>query len=149
MFLSELKYITNYKYVSREKILNLLSQLTTIYNSDNKEISKTEYTSFLNNIDSNTHIFVLHDEKQLIGMATMIIERKLTHGGSNVAHIEDVVIDKIFTGKGHGKKLMELLVERAKLLKCYKVILNSSPDKIKFYEKCGFQQKNVEMSLYL
>ena len=121
-----------------------------MYDSNGSLISQKDYSNFFTNLDSNTHIYVLENsENQLIGMGTLLIESKLIHGGSKVAHIEDVVIDKTYQGKGYGKILINNLIEKAKKFKCYKIILNCDEKNIRFYEKAGFQQKNVEMSLYL
>ena len=150
MNFSELKNIIIHESVSREKILNLLSQLTDINNSEGSPISAEEYNKFFSNLEPNIHIYVLENEKdQLVAMGTLIIESKLIHGGSKVAHIEDVVVDKNQRGKGYGKILIDHLIKKAEKFNCYKIILNCQEKNIEFYEKTGFQQKNVEMSLYL
>ena len=81
----------------------------------------------------------------MVAIATLLIENKLIHNGSKVAHIEDVVVDKKFLGKGYGKKMIEFLTEKAKNQGCYKVILNCDEEVVAFYEKCGFTQKNLMM----
>ncbi len=150
MNFSELKHIVNHESVSREKILNLLSQLTNINNSDGTPISIEKYNKFFSNLEPNTHIYVLENEEdKLVAMGTLVIESKLIHGGSKVAHVEDVVVDRNQRGKGYGEILMDSLIGKAKKFKCYKIILNCEKENIGFYEKAGFQQKNVEMSLYL
>ena len=150
MNFSELKNVIIHESVSREKILKLLSQLTSVTDSNGSLISSKDYGNFFSNLEPNTHIYVLENsENQLIGMGTLLIESKLIHGGSKVAHIEDVVIDKKYQGNGYGKILINNLIEKAKKFKCYKIILNCNEKNIGFYEKAGFQQKNVEMSLYL
>jgi glucosamine-phosphate N-acetyltransferase len=45
--------------------------------------------------------------------------------------------------------LIDHCVEYGKLQGCYKIILNCEEKNIKFYEKCGFKYKNVEMSCYI
>ena len=81
-------------------------------------------------------------------MATLIIEEKLIHGGSKVGHIEDLVVDEKFRGKGYGKILLDYLIKKSKYFKCYKTILNCKLSNVGFYEKQGFKSNNVEMSLY-
>ena len=150
MLFSELKNIYSHDSVSREKVLNVLSQLTTVENSEGNIISEKEYAVFLSNLEKNVHIYVLQTEQEeLVGMATIIIEKKLIHGGSKVAHIEDVVVDQKYRGMGYGKVLVNNLIRKSKKFGCYKIILNCHEKNIGFYEKHGFQQKNVEMSLYL
>ena len=150
MFLSELKNISIHNSVSREKIINLLSQLTNVENSDGLIISEKEYASFFLNLENNVHIYVMQtDEEELVGMGTIVVEKKLIHGGSKVAHIEDVVIDKKYRGFGYGKILLDNLISKSKKFDCYKIKLNCKKENVEFYEKTGFRQKNVEMSLYL
>ena len=150
MNFSELKHVIIHESVSREKILNLLSQLTDINNSEGSPISPEEYNKFFSNLEPNTHIYVLENEEdKLVAMGTLVIESKLIHGGSKVAHIEDVVVDKNQRGKGYGKIMIDYLIKKGEKFNCYKIILNCNEKNIGFYEKAGFQQKNVEMSLYL
>ena len=150
MLFSELKNISSHDSVSREKVINLLSQLTTVENSEGNIISEKEYADFFSNLEKNVHIYVMQtDDEELVGMATIVVERKLIHGGSKVAHIEDVVVDQKYRGMGYGKVLLDNLMRKSKNFGCYKIILNCDKKNIGFYEKHGFQQKNVEMSLYL
>ena len=81
-------------------------------------------------------------------MGTLVIEKTYLWG-SNVGHIEDIIIDKNHRGKGYGKILLNKIIEKSKKYGCYKIILYCEEKNVGFYEKNGFQQKNVEMSLYL
>ena len=154
--ISQLRNILIHDVVSKDKVLALLSQLTTVTDKNGDTISD-EYYNYLFRLLPNTHyIYVMYSEEneidpheQLIGMGTLIVERKLVHGGYPVGHIEDEVIDKKYRGKSYGKKLIDFLIEKAKESGCYKVILNCEEKNVGFYERLGFQQKNVEMSLYL
>ena len=47
-----------------------------------------------------------------------------------------------------GKKLINYAVELCKNNGCYRLILDYSNENVKFYEKCNFQHKGNEMSLY-
>ena len=69
--------------------------------------------------------------------------------GSIVMHVEDVVVQKSKRGKNVGKQLIQFLIDLAKRRNCYKIILNCDETVKKFYEKCGFLNKNLEMSIYL
>ena len=42
-------------------------------------------------------------------------------------------------------RMIECLKQIAKAMNCYKIILNCSEKNIKFYEKCGFELKEVQM----
>uniref|UniRef100_A0A6C0ISS6 N-acetyltransferase domain-containing protein n=1 Tax=viral metagenome TaxID=1070528 RepID=A0A6C0ISS6_9ZZZZ len=125
--------------------LDLLSQLTNLGSGD--FVARFEKIQK----DPNIIILVAFDEtiNKVVGAGTIWFEPKFIHGCSNIAHIEDVVVDVNYRSLGLGKKIIDLLVSSAKKTNCYKVILNCSEKNIGFYEKCGFTQSNVQMSIYL
>lgn len=128
--------------------LKLYEQLTQI---EPDKISINDYCEFLQySTQKNTKIYVVVDEEtnKLMGCGTLIIEKKLIHNLGKVGHIEDVVVDSKYRGKNIGKKLIEFLLNLAKEEKCYKVILDCVIDKVGFYEKCGLEQKGVQMVKY-
>ena len=156
MLISQLRNILIHDVVSKDKVLALLSQLTTVTDKNGETISDEYYNYLFRLLPPSHYIYVMYSEEneidpdeKLIGMGTLIIERKLVHGGNPVGHIEDVVIDKKYRGKSYGKKLIDFLIEKAKESGCYKIILNCEEKNAGFYEKLGFQQKNIEMTLYL
>lgn len=124
-------------------IVQLYSQLTS-----SPTISACDYQNFINSLCNNQKIYVMQRENQLVGLGTLFLEHKLIHGISTVGHIEDIVISKTHRGKGYGKQMIDFLTNIAKESGCYKVLLNCAAKNIGFYEKCGYSQKNVEMSLY-
>jgi glucosamine-phosphate N-acetyltransferase len=79
----------------------------------------------------------------LIASGTLIIEPKLIHGCSAVAHIEDVVVHSAARGKGVAKKIVGHLAEIAAAAGCYKIVLNCQPEVARVYESCGFAQPGV------
>lgn len=98
--------------------------------------------------DENYYFMVAEINKQIVGTATMLIQRNLTHNGRSYAHIENVVTDSGFRKRGIGKILLLELVNVAKSLDCYKVILNCSLENSKFYNSVGFSLTNeIEMRL--
>jgi GNAT superfamily N-acetyltransferase len=127
--------------------LNVLSVLTTV-----GTVTKEKWIEQFRIITSNPliEVWVIHDIKlnQIIGSATLLIEPKFIHECGRVGHIEDVVISKNIHGGGFGRRLIEHLTKRARLLGCYKVILDCSNKNVGFYEKCGFIAKGREMALY-
>lgn len=125
--------------------LNLLEQLTMV---DADNITYDDFIKHLAKIKSK--VFVMEDgEGKIIGTMALLIEEKFIHKLSSVGHIEDVVVDDEYRGKGLGKMLIDYGIKYAKDNGCYKIILNCADKNITFYEKCGFKSKNVEMSLYL
>lgn len=99
----------------------------------------------------NYHTVVIEDTQRhaLVGTATLLTELKFTHACGKVGHIEDVVADDSCRGQGFGKQLVLALVEVARREHCYKVILDASEKNTGFYEKCGFQRRELQMRLDL
>lgn len=124
--------------------LELLEQLTVV-GAD--KITYHDFLYQLNHMDGK-EVFVIRSNGKVIATAAVYIEKKFTHYLSSVAHIEDIVIDKNYRCKGLGKLMIEFCKEHAKKNSCYKVILSTDEKHTEFYEKCGFQNKNQEMSIY-
>ncbi|KAL7059074.1 hypothetical protein AAHC03_012891 [Spirometra sp. Aus1] len=58
---------------------------------------------------------------------------------SKRGHVEDVVVDEAYRGKGLGKLIIAVLVELGKAEGCYKISLDCNEDKVPFYEQNGFK----------
>ena len=128
--------------------LQLMAQLS-IVNPQN--ISYQQFHNFIYSLGYNHQIVVIEEinSNKIVGSITMIFEQKLIHDLGMVCHIEDVVTDKEFRGNGLGKALINFAIKVAKEKCCYKIILDCNEDNSKFYEKCGFHQKEKQMALYL
>ena len=97
-------------------------------------------------LENENHIIhVAELDGKIVGSTTLLIEQKFIHEGGFVGHIEDVVVNKKFEGRGIGMKLVLSLLDVSKKKKCYKTILNCEDKLIPFYEKIGFKQKSTEM----
>lgn len=127
--------------------VQLYQQLSIL---DPDAITQEIYNDFLNSLNENHKIFVIYDAEanQIIGTATLLIERKIIHNINRVGHIEDVVIDSRYRGQGLGKLIVQFITRFAKARGCYKVILNCIDANINFYEKNGFIKKGNEMANY-
>ena len=89
-------------------------------------------------LENENHIIhVAELNGKIVGSTTLLIEQKFIHEGGFVGHIEDVVVNKEFEGRGIGMKLVLSLLDIAKEKKCYKTILNCEDKLIPFYEKIG------------
>lgn len=112
------------------------------------KLSYEEYTHILNKINAIGEIWLLEEDgKNIIGTGTIIYEQKFIHNGGIVAHLEDIIIKKEFTGKGYGKSFLEHLTKCSKKYGCYKTILYCDKNTQEFYEKCGFCKKNIGMEI--
>jgi len=88
-------------------------------------------------------VFVVEDNKDLIGTCCLIIIDNLGHLGTKLAVAESMIVSKKYRGCGVGGKLMQFIMEKAKEENCYKLMLSSNKKRYlahKFYEQLGFQQ---------
>lgn len=125
--------------------LELLEQLTVV---DKEKISYDDFNIFVDNLNDKQLVYVIEDNNKIVATITVLIENKLIHGLGKVGHIEDVVVDKIYSGKHIGKQIVEFAVCQCKNIGCYKVLLDCSDDVKPFYEKCNFDRKGNLMALY-
>ena len=127
----------------KDEILNLLSQLTSspIYDD-------AKFNNIINNLNNTHKIFVYFEKDKIVGMITLLLEQKLIRGGAYVAHIEDLVVDKDHRGMGIANKLINYCIELSSRFDTYKIILDCDVKLQSFYEKMGFEYKNIQMSKY-
>lgn len=86
----------------------------------------------------------------VVGAGSVFLEQKVARLGSTVGHIEDIVTHPSFRNLGIGKQIVNALIDAAKQqFHCYKIILDCAPKHIGFYERCGFKQSAVQMSIYI
>jgi len=128
----------------RVEILNLLSQLTSCF-----LIDKERFDNIVYNLKDNHNIYIYIKDNKVVGIITLLIEQKLIHNGACVAHIEDLVVDKEYSGQGIARELINYCLSKLSSDCHYKVILNCSEELKRFYEKFGFIQKNIQMAKYL
>ena len=88
--------------------------------------------------DENYYLLLAELNNEIVGTATMLIQNNLTHNGRPYAHIENVVTDQEHRKIGIGKLLISELINIARSLDCYKVILNCTLDNSGFYQTIGF-----------
>ena len=108
-----------------------------------KKIGKDILKKIISNPDHIIH--VAEENGKIIGSTTLFIEQKFIHNGGKVGHIEDVVVSKEYEGRGIGFKLVNSLLEKARVMNCYKTILDCQDELITFYERIGFKQESNQM----
>lgn len=124
--------------------IELLNQLTSC-----PKIEKNKFKDILQKIYSQSiNVYVIEENNKIIATATIIYEQKFIHDCGVVAHLEDVVIDEEFRGCGLGKKMIESIIEVVESKGCYKIICNCRENLEKFYGRCGFERKNIQMAIY-
>lgn len=109
-------------------------------NSFSRNFSKPVNSEYLS--DPNSTTIVISVEEIIVGVASIHIIKKLTR---ILGIIEDVAVNKKYRGKGVGKKLVERLILIGKQKNCDKIVLSSSEENSKFYEKIGFKKKELQM----
>jgi glucosamine-phosphate N-acetyltransferase len=124
-------------------IFSLYSQLSPGY-----KCTRQYFNNFVKSLNTTHNIYVAEEDTKIIACATFLIESKLIRNGSQIMHIEDIVVDKSNRGRGLGIDIVKLLVEKSKTMGCYKVILNCSDEYIDFYKKNGFITKGCHMAIY-
>ena len=98
--------------------------------------------------DENYYLMVAELNKEIVGTATMLIQKNMTHNGRSYAHIENVVTDIGYRKRGIGRYLLSELISIARSLGCYKAILNCSLENSQFYQSVGFSLTGeVEMRI--
>ncbi len=98
------------------------------------------YVGFINDINS--------DDFKIIASGTCYLEPKIIHNYKNVGHIEDIVVDNDFRGKGIVHNILTLLKNYAKNNNCYKITLDCHENLVKVYSKSEFELKGVQMVIY-
>lgn len=131
----------------KNQYINLLKNLT-----DTSDISQKIFMDQIKLISNMGNIIIAIEGNiknfKIIGSGTIIIEPKIIHNASFVAHIEDIVIHPDFRGLGIAKKIIFMLKDYSKLMNCYKIILNCKDEYNSVYEKCEFIKKGNEMAYY-
>ena len=125
------------------KVFSLLQQLTEIdYSKRNIEDC---WHSFISNKSSNSLVSIYKDE--IIAYGSIVIENKIR--GEKAGHIEDIVVNEVYRGKGVGEKLIKELIKIGKDKGCYRITLLCNKSLEKFYLKNGFKHKEIAMKLYI
>jgi glucosamine-phosphate N-acetyltransferase len=108
-----------------------------------KGVGKDILRKIIANPDYIIHVAEINGK--IVGSTTLLIEQKFIHNGGRVGHIEDVVVSKEYEGRGIGIKLVSSLLEKAKVMNCYKTILDCQNELIPFYERIGFKKESNQM----
>ncbi|KAF8978340.1 Glucosamine-phosphate N-acetyltransferase-like protein [Entomortierella lignicola] len=97
------------------------------------------------------HVVVIEDlkESRIVATGTLIVEQKFLRGCAKAGHIEDIVVHDSQRGKKFGIRLIDQLQYIASTVGCYKLLLTCSESNEPFYEKSGFERKDLHMALYL
>lgn len=96
---------------------------------------------------ANTTTWVALADGRVAGTVSLVLERKFTHRGGLVGHIEDVAVHPEFRHGRVGSRLVAHATKEAVRLGCYKVVLNCHDAVQSFYCRLGFRQHDYGMRL--
>lgn len=117
--------------------LQLLSQLTAV-----GDVSRTQFLTRFSQMKASGDYFVtvIEDTRknEIIGAASLIIERKFIHGCAIRGRLEDVVVNNTYRGKQLGKLIVVTVSLLAENLGCYKMSLDCKDKLIPFYKSLGY-----------
>jgi GNAT superfamily N-acetyltransferase len=93
-----------------------------------------------------SEVFIGLSEAAVVASCTLIIIPNVTRGGQPYGLIENVVTHAGFRGRGFGKRLLQVAVDAAWQVDCYKVMLmtgSKKPTTLAFYASAGFEQNKT------
>jgi ribosomal protein S18 acetylase RimI-like enzyme len=144
MSVIKIRELTNFSIREFHAVKNILPQL----DNKNSTLTKEHYKGILKS--ENSHLFLAElNDFEIIGMFTLGTYKTPL---STKVWIEDVVIDKEYTGKGYGKRMILFAIEFTKLLGAEALELTSRPTRIaanKLYQKLGFKKQNTNKYKYV
>ncbi|KAI9845606.1 MAG: tRNA(Ser) Um(44) 2'-O-methyltransferase [Thelocarpon superellum] len=127
--------------------LDVLRVLTTVgYIS---EAQWNERYDWMKRHNDQYYMLVISDGSKVVGVGTVLVERKFIHDLGLVGHIEDIAVAKDQQGKKLGLKIIQALDYVAEQVGCYKSILDCSEANEGFYLKCGFKRAGFNSSIFL
>jgi glucosamine-phosphate N-acetyltransferase len=110
--------------------------------------TKEMFIENLNKIMHSSDIYIVEYQNQLIATGTIIYETKFIFNICTLAHIEDICVKIEYRNQSLGKYIVNKLVDIAKENKCYKVTLDCADTNIAFYEKCNFEKRGNQMTVF-
>lgn len=130
--------ITDY----RTNFLRLFRQL----NGTEIRMTEGEFVArWLSMKEQGGYTYVCEGDGGIIATGKLLVEFKFY---DRLGHVEDIIVDEGYRGRGLGKMMIRHLVMRAFEQRCYKVVLECSEGLRGFYEGLGFQAKGNQMVIY-
>jgi len=83
-------------------------------------------------------VIVDRNSDKIIGVGSLVVERKFLRGLGKVGHIEDIAVGKQQQGKKVGLRVIHALTHISEFTGCYKTILNCSESNIRKFSKARF-----------
>jgi glucosamine-phosphate N-acetyltransferase len=128
--------IRKFEHKDKESVLSCLKEVWSIDNIDD---------NFLKEYLNENHLYVILIDDDIVGCATLHLQKKLIRNGCIAGLIEEVVVREKYRGQKIGEKLINHLTQEAEKLGCYKIILSCYTERVAFYERCGFFSETITM----
>lgn len=118
--------------------LDLLSQLTLVGDVSEEKFRETFHE--MKSAKNRYFVTVIEDLtiNQVIGTATLAVEKKFIHSAGLRGRLEDVVVSNDYRGKQLGKLVVITIRLLAEYIGCYKITLDCKDKMVKFYKQFGF-----------
>ncbi|KAA8900009.1 glucosamine 6-phosphate N-acetyltransferase, partial [Sphaerosporella brunnea] len=124
--------------------LDVLRVLTTVGDIP-QQAWEERYDYMAQRNDEYFVICVCDGYGKVVGVGTLVIERKFLRNLGSVGHVEDISVAKEQQGKRLGWVIIQALDAIAEAQGCYKAFLDCSEANRGFYEKCGYSLAGVQM----
>lgn len=103
---------------------------------------------FRRRLSQHNYTYIVTDNnRKVIATASLLLDLKYTHGGSIVAHIEDVAVHKDFQRRYIGSAIVNHVIKQAWSMKCRKAILECTDNLEPFYAKLGMRRIGIAMRI--
>lgn len=96
-------------------------------------------------IEANSHILVAEIEGIIVGFVNFTTRKTILHHGLS-GLIDELIVAKSYHGKGIGRQLLSIAIEKSRQLGCCEVEVSTEKTNIKareFYIQCGFTERGV------
>lgn len=144
--LSKKKFATDIRPLNQDDYNKGILQLFKQLNGAEINLSFQEFRNRMLLMERQfSYVYVYEKDDIIICTGKLLQEHKFY---SNVAHIEDIIVDEKYRGLGLGKNMVKFLTAKAFKDNCYKVILECNDNIRPFYEKLDFKVKGNQMVFY-
>jgi ribosomal protein S18 acetylase RimI-like enzyme len=126
-----------------DEYLDAIQRLTSLLTSESLQFTEEDYRELI--ASDSSHLFLIMDDNQIAGMATVGIYRSPT---GTKAWIEDVAVEKAYRGRGLGRKLTQHAIDFAKSQQADSLMLTSNPSRLaanNLYQSIGFERKETNV----
>ena len=121
--------------VSPYSVLELLSQSHPC-----PDLSPERFHSLILQLPVNQRIFVCNEDGKEIGIISVLIEQRLSHGGYPVAHISDLETDASCDTYRVCTELITRAIEEARSRSCCRVVVPVREERHRLFEGLGFSE---------